>query len=243
MLTPHLLDRMVKVRILVETRDDYLPQPHVTDLGDVPGPAAGRRVPCEECNRSGRLGKRYCPSCDGFGWRKRSGHEPEWCEYTETTVEEATQPLGAAGLVSTNREIDRLSASIDRIQAVLDAHEGVIDGERFAWERARTMYYRQGSYAQLDRGLARLRRAAPQIADAVLTRRPLELEAVGVLFLAQTMSTVRVPGFLMFERSVRQAPTVMSLHAEGMTPGMIAKRLRIPKGKVRRMLNGAAKQV
>ena len=151
--------------------------------------------------------------------------------------------MGAAGLVSSNREIDRLTASIDRIQAVLDAHEGMIDGERFAWERARTMYYRQGSYAQLEKCLARLRQASPQVAAAVLTRRPLQLEAVGVLFLAQTMATVRVPSFLVFERSVRQAPTVTSLHEEGMTPGQIAKRLRIPKGKVRRMLNGAARTV
>lgn len=248
--TPELEQRMRQVRVLLDTRHDYLPSVHVTDLGDRPGPAASKRVPCELCDRSGRYrvraGSRVCPACGGSGWRRRRPEDEEWDEYTETLLADAQ--LGVAGLPSVGEDIQRLTASIDRIQADLDARAGLFDQEQYGWEKARRSYYRHGSYAELDRSLTIMARGFPylhsvlvQATARALPARPARngktVVAMGEAYLATEMrGPIRVPKWISYERSVSKTPTVKQLAMEGMKSPQIAKRLGLSKSKVKFML-------
>jgi len=245
--TPELEQRMRQVRVLLDTRFDYLPSVHVTDLGDRPGPAASKRVPCTYCDRTGLTGSRHCPVCGGVGWRRRRPDDEEWDEYTETPLADAQ--LGVSGLPSVGEEIQRLTTSIDRIQADLDARAGVFDNaEQYGWEKARRSYYRNGSYAELERSLETMARALPHLHAVLLkttaralparppAREPVAVE-IGVAYVAVEMrGPIRVPKWITYERSVKQAPTVKQLAMEGMKAPQIAKRLGLSKSKVKHML-------
>lgn len=238
-MTPELRERMRRIRVLLDSHDDYLPAVRVTDLGDAPGPAESKRVPCPDCKAVGRVrtrtGSRYCPACDGYGWRKRVKGEVAWDEYVRAPIAEVRTGIG--GALSVGEDIRRLSASIDRIQAVLDAKEGNTDGERFAWERARERYWAAGSYAELDRALAVMKRERPSLHRAVVALDDTAHCRLGLAWLAYAMpGPIRVPPWLEFQRSVKQAPTVAELHAEGKTAGQIARVLRMSKRKVQALL-------
>lgn len=253
--SPELEQRMRQVRVLLDSRLDYLPSVHVTDLGDLPGPALSKRVPCTFCDRTGRIAsrpvERHCPVCNGFGWRKRRAGDEEWDEYTETPLSEVQ--LGASGLPSVGEEIQRLTSSIDRIQADLDAREGKFDqAEQYGWEKARRSYYRNGSYAELDRALVVLSRELPHLHAALLlaTAKALPRHAryrewfvveMATAYVAKEMrGQIRVPKWITFERSVKQAPSVKQLALEGMKAPAIAKRLGLSKSKVKYLLRRPA---
>lgn len=245
--SPELEQRMRQVRVLLDSRFDYLPSVHVTDLGDRPGPAVSKRVPCELCDRTGRVSSRSCPVCGGSGWRRRRPEDEEWDEYTETPLVDAL--LGVSGLPSVGEEIQRLTTSIDRIQADLDARAGHFDNaEQYGWEKARRSYYRHGSYAELERALTMMARALPHLHAALLQTTARALPArpaanrrvvvsMGEAYLAQEMrGPIRVPKWITYERSVKHAPTVKQLALAGMKAPQIAKRLGLSKSKVKHML-------
>lgn len=255
--TPELEQRMRQVRALLDSRYDYLPSVHVTDLGDTPGPAKSKRAPCDHCDRTGVLAirpkpawplasTRLCPVCDGHGWRRRRVDDEEWDEYTESPLSDVQ--LGAAGLPSLGESIQRLTSSIDRIQADLDARAGEFDkSEQYGWEKVRRSYYRNGSYAELDRVLIVMGRESPHLRSALLLAvahalpRDDDHQAViveiGTAYVARKMrGPIRVPNWIMYERSVKQTVTVKQLALDGMKAPQIAKRLGLSKSKVKHML-------
>lgn len=249
-LGPELDHRIRQVRALLDSRFDYLPSVHVTDLGDRPGPAPSRRVPCENCDHLGRVvderGERYCPVCGGEGWRKRRSGDEEWDEYTETPL--ADIAVGLAGLPSIGEDIQRLTSSIDRIQADLDARAGKFEHEQYAWEKTKKAYLRGGSYAELDRALGIMAIRMPYLHSALAldiaralprerARNAETLITIGLAYLATEMrGPIRVPKWIMYERSVKQAPTAKQLALEGMKAPQIAKRLGLSKSKVKHLL-------
>src|SRR5262245_40558472 len=88
-----LAERVDRVRLLLETLDDYLPPPAISLRPDS-GPAASRFVPCETCKERGQLKVRgrlvLCLVCDGAGWHRRRD-EPAWDAYLELPLDEAME--------------------------------------------------------------------------------------------------------------------------------------------------------
>lgn len=239
---PQLAERMRRVALLLDSRYDYLPPVRVTDFGDAPGPAPSRRVPCPDCDARGSVwvkepGRaprmRMCQACDGQRWRRRAKGEREYDEYLEAPLDEAR--VGVAGVVSVEEEVRRLTGSIERIQAVLDSKAGYVDHERFGWEKARAVMYRQGSYGELDRAVTVLASRFPEYKRMLALRHELAL----ALTAREMRGHVRVPAWLMYERSVSQAPTVARLKAEGRSSSEVARILRIPKRKAKLLLKAA----
>lgn len=243
--------RMGKVRLLLSTLDDYVPAAKSVDLGDEPGPAPARRVPCEACERQGWVRGRLCLLCDGRGWRRRLNGESAWDEYLELPVAEAVEPQLFSG-TDHAAEIRRLDASIRRIQQTLRAKAGVIDRrERFGWEHAREQQERHGSYGELRVQLVRLRstlepawlavfRTHLSSIEVQLSERDRVYEDVGVDWLQREMRTLKVPPWLLEYEGGRRRQSVAALAERGLQPGAIARRTGIPKQKVRRILRGMA---
>ena len=222
-----LQTKVERVTILLTTLNDPYPTPQGALRPDA-GPAASRSVPCETCRQSGRVKERgrfvLCLICDGEGWRRRRGDEPEWDRYLAMPVEEAvTLPV----------------MPTPRIEH---------DDDAFGWERAALTRDRHGSYADLRRQLEWLSEARPeryQLVRAVLVdgeprileeRGLLELQ-LGVVTLALRMRVVRVPHWLMEHReATERKQTIAALAREGLGAGEIARRLGIPKKVVRRRL-------
>lgn len=244
-------ERVQLVRILLSSFFDYLPSP-VTSSGLIArsspsGPAPGKRVPCGHCRRSGRVrlragGSRFCPVCDGSGWRVRrrlSPSHPEyeqpWDEYTREPVTEETVQHPQA---MTRYQLDR----------ALDQLEEYERGERFGWEREREVYERRGSYVELALALDQLALSWPpgyvQVRRQYLRGLGFEPSATSQLlcdageeWLAREMrGRIRVPRWLSEEVAESRQATVFELRDQGLTPGQIARRLRIPKLKVQRLL-------
>lgn len=236
-----LLERMGRVCCLILSRDLYLPSVNVSNYGDVPGPAPSKRVPCELCDSSGRLRDRYCPLCDGVGWRVRKHGEDEWDEYVRAPMREALQPVKASGFTSRQDEDRRLSESIARLEAMAATREGRIDHERFAWEATKQRYWRAGSYQDLERQLAWLHRNYPGLWHHVVrigTERPSELDTpafYGVALIAERMPRVRVPSWLWHERAVRHLPTAAELFAQGRTVRQVARQLGLTLRKAKEL--------
>jgi hypothetical protein len=243
--------RIANVRILLTSFYDYLPAP-VTSSGLVTraassGPAPGKRVPCTYCRRTGRVRQknsksRFCPVCDGSGWRPRRrlkpshpSYEQPWDEYTREPVEEEQVQHPHA---MTRYQLDR----------ALERLESYERGERFGWEREREVYQRRGSYGELALALDRLSRqwhvGYLQIRRTYLRGlsfepSPLtsELTEIAEEWLAREMrGKIRVPVWLAEQVAGQREATVQELHEQGLAAGTIAKRLRIPKLKVQRML-------
>lgn len=251
--------RTEQVRTLLRSRYDYLPSPPIAtglisrDAGL--GPAAGKRVPCDLCLRSGYVirrgqGRRLCPLCEGSGWRKRRAGDEEWDEYLERPLrgsQRAREPFRLAD------DIRRLSAQIERLEADEDARNGSYGRERYGWEVERRRLERSGSYRELERLLSRLMLAWPSgywVLHVVywrglpLTLSPrhaqLEVDAVG--WIEERMpAEIRVPPWLLdggVSQSAKKRRTVHDLAAEGMSPGKIAFIVGLTRKKVKRILAG-----
>jgi hypothetical protein len=251
-------ERVQLVRILLASLLDYLPTP-LTASGlirrSVPsGPAPGKRVPCDYCRRVGRVrvirGYRACPVCEGSGWRTRRGprdkpthpgYEEPWDEYTEQPVAEAVQHPPAM----TSYLVDRTLERIEREQSLRDGDDS---SERYGWERERIAFDRRGSYNELRRALKLLHRKWPpgylQVRRTYLRGLAFEQTNDDRLYLqaaeewlARVMrGPIRVPPWLQERSTERRQRSVSELVAEGLTAGQIAKVLRVPKQKVRRLL-------
>jgi hypothetical protein len=254
--------RVQLVRILLASLLDYLPAP-LTASGLIartapPGPAPGRRVPCDYCRRAGRVrvvrGSRICPVCDGSGWRTRRGprdkpthpaYEEPWDEYTEQPVAGAAQHPPAMS----SHLIDRTLERIERAQAL---REGDDSSERFGWERERIVYDRKGSYNELRRALRVLHRKWPpgylQVRRVYLRGLAFEetnddrlyLQAAEEWLARLMRGPIRVPPWLQEHSTETRQRSVDELAAEGLAAGQIARVLRLPKQKVRRLLSERA---
>lgn len=241
-------DLLRQVRLLLDTQDDYLPGPSSISLGDMSGPAPSSRRPCDDCRRTGFTTHGLCLVCNGTGLRRATLREQRtdgWDEYVEAPVADAVVPQLSAGH-DRLAEIRRLDASISKIQRTLDAKAGKHVEEAFSWERMRAAYERAGSYKELRRCLGDLRHRWPEgyavvrrvytIRLNTLSSRERTIEDMCVRWLAQEMKDVRVPPWVEQYASEQRNDTIESLHAQGLTPGVIARRLRIPKEKVRNVL-------
>lgn len=241
-LTHNVEERRLKIALLLSTMDDYLPGLGSSSPAALPGPAASRYVPCDLCQQKGRLKDDVlCPECHGSRWRRRRAGEREWDAYLEQAVEDAVAPTrNFTGTPDHAANIRALDASIERIQRTLDAKEGKHD-DGFRWERVKKSYWRAGSYKALTRWLNRMQRERPDL--RMVVRRHYELELPGqdvepvIDWLEERMpKSLRVPPWVMERYAQRNQVTVEQLRAEGLGAGAIAKRLRMSKKKVRRLL-------
>lgn len=226
--TPELKERAEKVRALLDTLNDYLPGPTTIELGAAPGASASKYHPCTHCKRTGRIKNgNLCVVCFGEGWRTRRPSEVEWDRYLEMPVHEAMEYTATTNYKTTKRHIPAQS-----------------DEESFAWERAKKTYYKHGSYKELESAYWKLHKLYPENAWVIrhkymrgmplTTQREIMLEEMGIIWLAANMRTVRVPPWLM-ENTDRKT-TIEDLAAQGHGPGYIAKRLKMSKRKVRKIL-------
>lgn len=226
-----IAEQVQRVTLLLQTLNDPYPTPRIAVVPET-GPAPSRYVPCETCMRRGevrvRAGWMLCLVCDGTGWKRRAG-EPAWDAYLEMPLDEAVRLPRAAPGPSSQRSEDA-----------------------FGWERLRRRYDAAGSYAAVRRQLRWLQTVEPRRHRLVIAvhvehePRVLSREAerdlnLGVLALALRLGKVRVPRWLVEQSDAEhRRHDIVSLAAEGMTPGQIARMLGLTKKVVQRRLRQAA---
>jgi len=225
-----LVERVQRVRLLLETLNDPYPQPR-TSLRPESGPAASRYVPCETCKRTGWIRRRrefaLCLVCDGVGWRRRQHGELEWDAYVGLPVQEAVAlPVEVA---PRRRTPDATNES------------------PYQWERLREAYERRGSYREVRQRLAELALDAPRrhtlVRVVLVEQQPRRLDELdqleldlGVVTITLRMRVIRVPPWLMEHERMSVNATVAELAADGFKPGAIAARLGLSREHVKRTL-------
>lgn len=121
------------------------------------------------------------------------------------------------------------------------------DDDAFAWERARRLYDRHGSYRELRRHLDWLSLSHPRlyllVRRVVVDHEPRALDVataadlrLGVVLIARRMRSVRVPAWLIERGNAERNRTIEGLAAEGMNPGRIARELGLTREVVKRKL-------
>ena len=226
-----LLDRVGRVRLLLETMNDYVPTPAGALRSDS-GPAASRFVPCATCRRTGwvkaRRGLVLCLVCDGVGWKRRGAGEEEWDAYVELPVAQAVE-LPTMGVANGRHDPDTIE-------------------ESYSWERARATADRNGSYKQvrvrLDQ-LGQVHRLRHRLITVVLVdKEPVTVSpwhdtqvSLGVAWIALGLRVVRVPPWIM-ERSAaaEQRETLGALVADGYSASEIARKTGMSTKAVRRKM-------
>lgn len=233
---PEMIQRVERVRVLLDTLDDYLPGPSTVHLASPSGIAEGKRVPCDHCRRTGKVtydvkvaGKPVilpCAACDGTGWRRRRAGDEAWDEYVEEKLpQHAEDPLPVAVKALRNWTTQELEAGIARGRQMELQRAGIHYSEKFAWEARREQQEREGSYRELRRLLGQLRRECPELAAALslsLAGLPYErtaalqsLQAKALTWLAERMpKRIRVP-FEDLERSRERKRTAVELWDAG----------------------------
>jgi DNA-binding CsgD family transcriptional regulator len=229
-----LAERVIRVRLLLETLNDPYPTPRGALVPDS-GPAPSRYVPCETCMRRGEVrvrgGWQLCLLCEGQGWKRRE-HEQPWDAYVELPLVDAAE---------LPREPTLASPISDEMRE-----------QAYGWERLRDAYDRHGSYRQVRLQLDHLSLVAPlrfRLVRTVIVEHELrELDAtmhvqmqLGVVQIARRIPNPRVPAWLL-ERSyaAERRDTIEALAADGFTAGEIARKLGIPKGTARKYLKRAS---
>lgn len=225
-----LIERTARVRLLLETLNDPYPAPR-SRLAPDSGPAPSRYVPCETCRREGwvraRGGWMLCLVCDGNGWKRRDG-EPAWDAYLELPLIEAA-------------DLPRESKGGKPIPP--EVYE-----KMHTWERLVQTYDRHGSYQAIRSALDRLSYARPRqhhlVVAVLVEHEARELAPVaqlaldlGVLAITLDVGKVRVPPWLIEQTAAdERRATIEGLAAEGLSAGLIAKRLGLSKRAVQRRL-------
>jgi hypothetical protein len=224
-----LLDKVARVRLLLETLNDPYPTPQGALRSDS-GPASSSYVPCETCREKGavktRAGTAICLICDGRGWRRRQRGDREWDAYVKLPVEEAAS-------------LPTMGTAPKREQ---DAEEA------YAWERARRAHDRHGSYKEVRLRLDHLSQVhRPRyrlVRVALVDKEPVQLSVrddvemtLGVVWITLRMRSIRVPPWIM-ERSAAadKRDSIFALVEAGYSVGEIARRTGMAKGAVRRRI-------
>jgi hypothetical protein len=258
-------DRQRRVQLLLQSMDDYLPDPPPS-LRTESGPAPSKRVPCDTCTKTGRVvyetgdrRTRACPSCDGFGWRRRRKGDEAFDEYLGEPVRDAERKgQSAPRTFRLDEDIRRLGSSIDRLEREWGEKRGDISGESFPWETERRRLDRSGSYRELRRVLSELERKSGHVhRSTLLVYGPNSMVDVpadsvrfmadmGVEYIAREMrGDIRIPEWLE-ERTVavQRRVTIDALHLAGYSPRKIAKVLglsmRTVKDRVKELGKEAA---
>lgn len=247
-------ERCRRTRLLLATADDPYPRPR-DSLGSlegrVDGPAPGRRVPCGICLRTGHVAgaRTLCPGCGGSGWRRRAKGEDAWDEYTGEPV--AGDGSSRAHKVPFRLEDDyrKLGEQLDRVNRSIAEREGIFT-DAYAWERARVVWDRLGSYRELRVALTALKDAWPtgySVIRAVwIMDLPVKMigsahrvEDEAVSWIAVKMpDEIRVPPWLLEDAKAHRVKTVADYVSEGKTAGEIARVLNVSKKKVQRLMKG-----
>src|SRR4051812_17070405 len=224
-------ERVVRVRLLLETLNDPYPTPR-SALDTDSGPAPSAYVPCDACSSRGERrvvgGWVFCIICDGRGEKRRSRSDEPWDAYVGMSVADANE---------LPREPTTSSPISDEMRE-----------QAYGWERVRDAYDRHGSYRQVRLQLDHLSLVAPLrfrlVRTVIVEHEQRELDAtmhtqmqLGVIQIARRIPNPRVPAWLI-ERSyaAERRNTIEALVADGFTAGEIAKRTGLPKEAVRRKL-------
>lgn len=241
---------MRRVRILLETRFDYLPQLRIGELhGAVQGPAESRKVPCDTCKETGRVTRgpwvTRCGDCDGTGLRRRRKDDPAWDEYVEANVAEirAEDTRTISGGFNLGEDIKRLDRELHKLRVDEYARAGIVADEE-AWVRRLDAQESHGSYAELRHGLRRLEGLCPRLRWAVRVVYELAVEADAPL--ARVLEPLAVAALARFMRGPINIPTeYQEFYAEqkrasitdllrlGWKVNRIARELGVPEQKVK----------
>lgn len=237
---------MDRVRVLLRTRNDYLPGPKSQATGALSGPAPGRNVVCPDCRGSGRatrfqglLGSRVCASCLGDGERRRVGAEPAYDSYVQATVgDESTTQRQTRSM--TPRELD---ASIAHIDALFAEREGHHEHETFAWERARRARDRSGSYPEVEYLLGVMPDHFAHVIHVVYdvdipgaaTVAP-DLEALAVRWIAERMPrNIRIPEWAYQDETERLRAQIRE-ELKSLAPREVAEHLGLSLHRVKALI-------
>ncbi len=148
------------VRILLSTRLDYMPSPAGMRLASLPGPAPGKEVPCETCQRLGKVKRglrvTLCPSCNGRRWRKRRRGDPKYDSYTRDKVSD--EQKGTVSVMS-SRDMDRQLSEISIDLAIREGTSESVESQPSALDRRN----QNGSYEELERALSWLSGSHPTL--------------------------------------------------------------------------------
>lgn len=229
-MSTDLVERVQRVRLLLETLNDPYPTPR-SALAPESGPAASKFVPCETCGRRGevrtRAGWRLCLVCDGTGEKRRQG-EPEWDAYLQLPLEEAMELP-----VETHARYPLDPKTLE---------------QTYSWERRLRTQDRHGSYPAIRRALQHLSVVHPyryRLVNRVLVEHhPVKLAPaaraaldLGVLTITLRVGKVRVPPWLIEQTAGdERRSTIALLVADGYSAGQIARRLGLSKRAVQRRL-------
>lgn len=261
-----LAERERRVKVLLETMDDYVPDP-ATGTGILQrdsgfeGVAPGRRVPCDVCNRTGRVvggedllkvpgldPTRPCPGCSGTRWRRWRKGEEAWDEYTNAPVrtDAKEKPKREFRLDEDLRALDGQIRKLERDAAL---REGRFDHERYGWEIERDRMERQASYRELRRVLGELGKRSKHLTRCVMAiygpqrikrdalPRFVRLADLGVEFIAREMrGEIRIPEWAAQDLKREKSLGACQLADLGWSPAKIGHALRISKKKVKRLL-------
>lgn len=230
---------MNRVRVLLTSRHDYLPDPRGIELASQSGAAPGRRVPCTRCARRGRFFGQVCLLCDGTGWRLRRADDDAWDEYTGTKIGDAESVISSMDPWQLQRELERLA----REEA---SRDGDFTEERYGWEEARERRDKTASYGELERALEKLRDRHPGAWEFITTvydpagvtstsSRETEREVVRWIAL-EMRGAVRVPRWAYEAELEEIAGDVRRLQAEGYDEREIATELGLSRRRVRSLL-------
>lgn len=223
------MNRHDRIRALLATRHDHLPQPTVrTDSNPTPEP---RWVDCTRCQ--GRLDG--CVHCSGRGVIRS---DPYIAEH-----DQKPKLLGNTGTERKTMEPHELEATIRRLEQTAAEREGRLSELR-GWEdkpRAR-------AYRDLEIALERLESHAPGLRHVLgvtywhglgtpLTSQMRALERVAVEYLSQTMpATIDLPAWLIDREHRKRQATAKQLADQGWSISRISRQLNISRMAVKRRI-------
>ncbi len=194
------------VRILLETRLDYLPSPSGMRLASLPGPAPGKEVPCETCQRLGKVKRglriTLCPSCNGRKWRKRRRGDPKYDSYTRDKLSAADSSSQVSAMRS--KDLDAQLLQLQNDQRIREGQEENLDSQPSRLERRD----QQGSYRELESALDWLSRKHPDLSrilslvydQGIISKDRLTIQGQVLETLAVAMLAGRMRGKILLPR-------------------------------------------
>lgn len=239
--------------MLLATADDPYPRPKdsLDREGKLDGPAPGKRVPCGVCVRTGKVAgaRELCPLCGGTGWRRRRKGEDPWDEYTGLPVSDTDSGRAHKTPFTLEDDYRKLGIQLDRVNRSIAEREGVAQ-DAYAWETARKVWDRMGSYPELRAALRALQLFSPvsygvvravwimDLPVKVIGRVKL-IEYGSIVWIQERMpDPIKVPPWLLEDAKSERQKTVADLMSEGKTAGEIARLLNVSKKKVQRLMKG-----